>query len=88
MIMSVNPGFGGQQCIKNTLPKIKKARELIDERAPHVLLEVDGGVKLENIRSFKDAGTDIFVAGSAIFTSDNYETTIREMKKILNETSE
>jgi ribulose-phosphate 3-epimerase len=85
MIMSVNPGFGGQQCIKNTLPKIKKARDLIDERSPHVLLEVDGGVKLENIRLFKDAGTDIFVAGSAIFTSDNYETTIREMKKILNE---
>jgi ribulose-phosphate 3-epimerase len=86
MIMSVNPGFGGQQCIKNMLPKIKKARELIDERSPHVLLEVDGGVKLENIRSFKDAGTDIFVAGSAIFNSDNYEITIREMKKILDET--
>ena len=86
MIMSVNPGFGGQQCIQNMLPKIKRARELIDERSPNVLLEVDGGVKLENIRSFKDAGTDIFVAGSAIFTSDNYETTIREMKTILHET--
>ncbi len=83
MVMSVNPGFGGQQFIESTLAKIKKARNLIDERAPHVLLEVDGGVKLDNMKSIKEAGADIFVAGSAIFKSRDYKQTIQTMKKIL-----
>jgi len=83
MVMSVNPGFGGQQFIESTLAKIKKARNLIDERAPHVLLEVDGGVKLDNMKSIKEAGADVFVAGSAIFKSTDYKQTIQAMKKIL-----
>jgi len=82
-VMSVNPGFGGQQFIESTLAKIKKARTLIDERAPRVLLEVDGGVKLDNMKSIKEAGADIFVAGSAIFKSRDYKQTIQAMKKIL-----
>ena len=85
MIMSVNPGFGGQVFIQNILEKIKKARNLIDEKAPDVLLEVDGGVKLENIRLLKEAGIDIFVAGSAIFKSKDYKRTIQTMKKILSD---
>ena len=83
MVMSVNPGFGGQQFIESTLAKIQKARNLIDERAPHVLLEVDGGVKLDNMKSIKEAGADVFVAGSAIFKSTDYKQTIQAMKKIL-----
>ncbi|MBN2255801.1 MAG: ribulose-phosphate 3-epimerase [Deltaproteobacteria bacterium] len=83
MIMSVNPGFGGQQAIEKVLPKIEKTRKMIDSRAPHVRLEVDGGIKLDNISSFRDAGVDIFVAGSAIFQSGDYGRTIAEMKKIL-----
>ncbi len=85
MIMSVNPGFGGQNCIDAVIPKIEKAREMINTRAPHVRLEVDGGIKLDNIRSFRDAGVDIYVAGSAIFGNGDYGTTIGEMKKILEE---
>ena len=85
MVMSVNPGFGGQIFIQNILEKIKKARNLIDEKAPDVLLEVDGGVNLENIRSLKEAGVDIFVAGSVIFKSKDYKQTIQSMKKILND---
>jgi len=83
VIMSVNPGFGGQQAIEKVLPKIEKTRKMIDDRAPHVRLEVDGGIKLDNISSFRDAGTDVFVAGSAIFGSGDYRATIAEMKKIL-----
>jgi len=83
MIMSVNPGFGGQTCIRTTIPKIQKARDMIDERSLNIRLEVDGGVKLDNIRDFKDAGADIFVAGSAIFRSNDYAATIEEMKRII-----
>ena len=83
VVMSVNPGFGGQQFIESTLAKITKARTLIDERAPRVLLEVDGGVKLDNMKSIKEAGADVFVAGSAIFKSTDYKQTIQAMKKIL-----
>jgi ribulose-phosphate 3-epimerase len=85
MIMSVNPGFGGQTCIMNSMPKITRARRLIEERSPGVRLEVDGGVKVDNIRAFKNAGADIFVAGSAIFKSDDYAATIGTMRKILDE---
>jgi ribulose-phosphate 3-epimerase len=83
MIMSVNPGFGGQRAIDQVLPKIEKARMMIDTRAPHVRLEVDGGIKLDNIALFRDAGADIFVVGSAIFGSGDYGRTIGEMKHVL-----
>ncbi len=84
LVMTVNPGFGGQKFIENMLPKIKKTREMISSIAPGVLLEVDGGVTLDNINSIADAGTDIFVAGSSIFGSANYRKTISEMKEIIN----
>ncbi|MBN2179112.1 MAG: ribulose-phosphate 3-epimerase [Deltaproteobacteria bacterium] len=85
LIMSVNPGFGGQTFIENTLRKIERARALIDKEAPHVLLEVDGGVTLENIATIRDAGADILVAGSSIFRSNDYGHTIREMRRILGD---
>ncbi len=85
LIMSVNPGFGGQKFIENTLKKIKRARALIDREAPHVLLEVDGGVTLENIATISEAGADILVAGSSIFRSEDYGRTIREMRNILDD---
>ncbi len=68
LIMSVNPGFGGQQFIPATLEKIKKTRELIDKSGRHIRLAVDGGIKTENIAKVAAAGADMFVAGSAIFT--------------------
>lgn len=83
LIMTVNPGFGGQDFIQGSLEKIRRARALIDSRAPGVLLEVDGGVKLDNIMAIRNAGVDIFVAGSAIFHSGDYATTIRNMKRIV-----
>ena len=87
LIMTVNPGFGGQEFIRGSLEKIQRARALINSRAPGVLLEVDGGVKLDNILTIRDAGADIFVAGSAIFHSGDYAKTIGEMKKILDGTA-
>jgi ribulose-phosphate 3-epimerase len=84
LIMSVNPGFGGQKFIEQTLQKIQRARALIDKEAPHVLLEVDGGVTLENIATISEAGADILVAGSSIFRSRDYGRTIGEMKNILD----
>lgn len=80
LIMSVNPGFGGQKFIKNSLTKIKAARMIIDRVAPGVLLEVDGGVTLDNIASVASAGADIMVAGAAVFGSGDYGKTIRAMK--------
>jgi ribulose-phosphate 3-epimerase len=85
LIMSVNPGFGGQKFIEQTLQKIKRARTLIDKEAPHVLLEVDGGVTLENIATISEAGADILVAGSSIFRSRDYGRTIGEMRNILDD---
>ncbi|MBN1380697.1 MAG: ribulose-phosphate 3-epimerase [Deltaproteobacteria bacterium] len=83
LLMSVNPGFGGQKFIKSSLAKIRAARLLIDGIAPGVLLEVDGGVTLDNIESIANAGTDIIVAGAAIFESGDYADTIRAMKGII-----
>ncbi|OIP92047.1 MAG: ribulose-phosphate 3-epimerase [Syntrophobacterales bacterium CG_4_8_14_3_um_filter_58_8] len=83
LVMTVNPGFGGQKFIEGSLPKIAAARRMIREIAPNVLLEVDGGVTLNNIRSVSDAGADIFVAGSAIFGSGDYPATIGAMKALL-----
>jgi ribulose-phosphate 3-epimerase len=83
LVMTVNPGFGGQNFISGMLPKIAQARRMIREIAPEVLVEVDGGVTLKNIRSIADAGADILVAGSSIFGSGNYPETIGAMKAIL-----
>ncbi|MEA1935303.1 MAG: ribulose-phosphate 3-epimerase [Thermodesulfobacteriota bacterium] len=84
LVMTVNPGFGGQKFIENMLPKIKKARDMINTISPDVLLEVDGGVTLDNIKLMADAGTDIFVAGASVFGSGDYRQTIGKMKEIIN----
>jgi len=83
LVMSVNPGFGGQRFIEGMLPKIAQAKRMIAEIAPEVLLEVDGGVNLKNIRSIADAGADVLVAGAAVFGSANYRETIGAMKALL-----
>ena len=83
LIMSVNPGFGGQQFIRSSLEKIKAVRQLIEKTNKDILLEVDGGINLNTIKEVAQAGADTFVMGSAIFNSENYTTTIKETKKIL-----
>jgi len=85
LIMTVNPGFGGQKFIKSMLPKIRAARDMIDRVSPDVLLEVDGGITLQNIEAVKEAGVDIFVAGSSIFLSGDYGQTIKKMRAILGD---
>jgi len=80
LLMSVNPGFGGQQFIASVLPKIAAARQRIQASGRDVWLEVDGGVKTDNIAQIAKAGADTFVAGSAIFGSKNYADTIRDMR--------
>jgi ribulose-phosphate 3-epimerase len=84
LVMAVNPGFGGQKFIGGSLSRIRQAKEAIRAMAPGVLLEVDGGVTLKNIRSIADAGADILVAGSAIFGSGDYPATIGAMKALLS----
>jgi ribulose-phosphate 3-epimerase len=81
LIMSVNPGFGGQAFISNSLDKIKALRKLIDDSGLKVLIEVDGGVNNKTIAGLSAAGTDIFVAGSAIFGSADYQKTIQNFRK-------
>lgn len=80
LLMSVNPGFGGQSFIESSLAKVREARQLIDQSGRDIRLEIDGGVKTGNIREIAAAGADTFVAGSAIFGSDDYAATIAEMK--------
>lgn len=80
LIMSVNPGFGGQKFIPATLDKLRMARRLIDASGRNIRLEIDGGVKTGNIGECASAGADTFVAGSAIFGSDDYAATIADMK--------
>ena len=80
LLMSVNPGFGGQKFIESSLAKLREARRMIDESGCEIRLEIDGGVKTGNIREIAAAGADTFVAGSAIFGSDDYAATIAEMK--------
>jgi ribulose-phosphate 3-epimerase len=84
LIMSVNPGFGGQKFIAGSLKKIRQARELIDSLASGPLIEVDGGITVQNIRAVSEAGADIFVAGAAVFTSKDYKSTISMMRSSLN----
>lgn len=80
LVMSVNPGFGGQQFLPSALIKIKEVRELINDGQFDIRLEVDGGVKVENIRAVADAGADTFVLGSAIFESKDYVETIKKLR--------
>jgi ribulose-phosphate 3-epimerase len=80
LIMSVNPGFGGQSFIDSALHKIEKARRLIDASGRDIRLEVDGGIKVDNIRRVADAGADTFVAGSAIFGKPDYKAVIDAMR--------
>jgi ribulose-phosphate 3-epimerase len=80
LVMSVNPGFGGQAFIPGSLAKLRAVRERITALGRPVMLEVDGGVKVDNIRSVAEAGADVFVAGSAIFGSSDYAATIKRMR--------
>ena len=84
LLMSVNPGFGGQQFIPSVLPKIAEVRRRIDAARKEIWLEVDGGVKTDNIAEIARAGADTFVAGSAIFGSKDYAATIRSMRERLS----
>ena len=83
LIMSVNPGFGGQSFIPSVLEKLRRARKMIDGRGLKVELEVDGGVKPDNMTELSRAGADIFVSGSAIFGSGDYKGTIQKMRKAI-----
>ncbi|MFN2360735.1 MAG: ribulose-phosphate 3-epimerase [Marinobacter sp.] len=80
LLMSVNPGFGGQKFIPGTLDKLREARKRIDDSGRNIRLEIDGGVKTDNIREIAEAGADTFVAGSAIFNTDDYKATIDRMR--------
>ena len=80
LLMSVNPGFGGQSFIPSVMDKLKQARQIIDDSDYDIRLEIDGGVKVDNIREIAEAGADTFVAGSAIFGSNDYQATINAMR--------
>jgi len=83
LLMSVNPGFGGQSFIPSSLEKLRVVRKMIDDKNLSTRLEIDGGVKTDNIRDIASAGADTFVAGSAIFNTDNYKSTIDAMRSEL-----
>jgi ribulose-phosphate 3-epimerase len=87
LIMSVNPGFGGQKFISSALGKLRQAREIIENSGRDIRLEIDGGVKVDNIGEIAAAGADTFVAGSAIFGSDDYAATIAAMKSEIEKVS-
>lgn len=80
LLMSVNPGFGGQSFIPSALDKLRQVRKIIDDSGFDIRLEIDGGVKTDNIRAIKEAGADTFVAGSAIFSQPDYKKVIDEMR--------
>lgn len=83
LLMSVNPGFGGQSFIRSALDKLREARKIIDASGRDIRLEIDGGVKVDNIREIAEAGADTFVAGSAIFSTKDYKATINAMRNEL-----
>lgn len=85
LVMSVNPGFGGQKFLPSTFKKLEKVRQLIDDAGLPIRLQVDGGVGVDNIRRIANAGADIFVAGSAIFKSPDYAATIHAMRAELGQ---
>ncbi len=80
LLMSVNPGFGGQSFIASALPKLRAVRKMIDDSGRSIRLEIDGGVKINNIREIAEAGADTFVAGSAIFSTSDYKATVAAMR--------
>lgn len=80
LLMTVNPGFGGQSFIESCLPKIRQLRQRIDQLGKPIELEVDGGVKIDNIERIAAAGADVFVAGSAVFGAGDYAATIRQLR--------
>jgi len=80
LLMSVNPGFGGQSFIPKTLDKLRAVRKMIDESGRDIRLEIDGGVKVDNIKEIAEAGADMFVAGSAIFNQPDYKVVIDQMR--------
>ncbi len=84
LIMSVNPGFGGQGFIPNSIEKIRKMHETIDERDLSTLIEVDGGINKRTISAAAAAGANVFVAGSAIFDGDDYVKTVKQFRKLIN----
>ncbi len=84
LVMSVNPGFGGQKFIPKVLDKIRAARKMIDARGLSVDLEVDGGIKVTNAKDLANAGVDVFVAGSAIFGSGDYRATIQQLREAID----
>ena len=85
LLMSVNPGFGGQSFIPSTLDKLRSVRRLIEQSGRNIRLEVDGGVKIDNIKEIAEAGADMFVAGSAIFNQPDYKQVIDQMRTQLSE---
>ncbi len=85
LVMSVHPGFSGQEFIKSTFQKIRRVSRLVDRLNPEAELEVDGGIKVGNIKQVSDAGADVFVSGSGIFGTDDYKKTIEAMRKELGE---
>jgi ribulose-phosphate 3-epimerase len=86
LIMSVNPGFGGQPFIPGTMEKLKKARALIQASGNPIRLAIDGGINADNIHAVAKAGADMFIAGSAIFTQPNYAKVIGTMRDALQKT--
>ena len=82
LLMSINPGFGGQKFIPNTLNKLKELRELIDETGSHALIEIDGGVNLETGKQLVDAGADVLVAGNAVFKAPDMVDMINKLKNL------
>ncbi len=88
LLMSVNPGFGGQEFIPYVLDKVTAARALIDARGAATRLEVDGGIKIDNIRAVADAGADTFVMGSAIFGTPDYQQTLASIRQVLSAPAE
>lgn len=85
LLMSVNPGFGGQSFIPKTLDKLRAVRKMIDDSGRNIRLEIDGGVKVDNIKEIAQAGADMFVAGSAIFNQPDYKAVIEQMRAELAE---
>jgi ribulose-phosphate 3-epimerase len=81
LIMSVNPGFGGQSFIPSTLKKIERLKKMVDQNQYPLEIEVDGGIKVENVREVSMAGADVFVVGTGIFKTENYEETMRKLRQ-------
>jgi ribulose-phosphate 3-epimerase len=85
LLMSVNPGFGGQKFIETSLPKARRLKEKVASMGSKTFIEMDGGIGPENIKSIRDAGVDVFVCGNSIFGSKDPAKTLKELKKILND---